>query len=68
MSPDGHLKIDGLPVDSSFGSGGNPYRVELWDAGSMVAAVGNVVGEPPFLLLPNTDNYTPWQCGNMPNP
>jgi hypothetical protein len=68
MSPDGHLKIDGLPVDSSFGSGGNPYRVELWDAGSMVTAVGNVVGEPPFLLLPNTDNYTPWQCGNMPNP
>jgi hypothetical protein len=55
-------------VDSAFGSGGNPYRVELWDAGSMVAAVGNIVGEPPFLLLPNTDNYTPWQCGNMPNP
>jgi hypothetical protein len=68
MSPDGYLKIDGLPVDPFFGPAGNPYRVELWEAGSMVAAVGNTVGEPPFLLLPNTDNYTPWQCGNMPNP
>jgi hypothetical protein len=68
MSPDGHLKIDGLPIDSYFGSGGNPYRVELFAAGSMVAAAGNMAGEPPFLLLPNTDNHTPWQCGNMPNP
>ena len=68
LSPDGHLKIDGLPVDAYFGPAGNPYRVELWVAGSMAAAVGNIVGEPPFLLLPNTDNYTPWQCGNMPNP
>ncbi|MCL4861734.1 MAG: hypothetical protein KJZ93_20115 [Caldilineaceae bacterium] len=61
---DGHLKIDGLPVDTGrFGSAGEPYRVEQWVNGRVVRSTGNYqAGEAEFRVRAFADALTPWQC------
>jgi hypothetical protein len=63
-SPDGRLKVDGLPVDqSSFGAAGHPYRIELVNDGTIVKSIGNFQsGEPEFRIYPGTDNIVTWDC------
>lgn len=64
MDVTGHLKIDGLPVDTLlYGGEGHPYRVELWSQGRLLRAVGHTeAGQPPFVIQAGVDNTTPWQC------
>jgi YD repeat-containing protein len=63
LSPDGRLKIDGLPVEPTFGLAGQPYRVEVWAAGSLIRSVGNTdAGQPEWRFRPQMDNQTPWGC------
>lgn len=64
MDVTGHLKIDGLPVDTLlYGDQGHPYRVELWSQGRLVRSVGHTeAGQPPFVIHAGVDNATPWQC------
>ena len=62
LSPDGSLKIDGLPVDyMRYGDKGHPYRIEQWVDGRLVRTVGDITwGQAEFRIRPDTDNYTPW--------
>lgn len=63
LNKSGNLKIDGLPVDATYGGQGHPYRVELWADGSLIRSVGNTGrGEPEFRVFSFTDNRTPWGC------
>jgi hypothetical protein len=62
LSPDGSLKIDGLPVDYlRYGDRGHPYRIEQWVDGRLARSVGDVTrGQAEFRIRANTDNTTPW--------
>jgi hypothetical protein len=64
LSASGYLKLDGMLVDTdTYGGAGHPYRVELWAAGSLIAAVGDTAaGQSEFRVYAYTDNYTPWAC------
>jgi hypothetical protein len=64
ISKTGYLKIDGLPVSIvPYGQNGNPYWIQEWVNGQLVQSVGNTsLGQPPFVIVPGTDNLTPWQC------
>lgn len=63
LSADGFLKIDALPIDPVYGLAGQPYRVEVWAAGSLIRSVGNTdAGQPEWRFKPQTDNQTPWGC------
>ena len=64
LAADGSLKLFGLPIDSSFGWDGQPYKVELWESGRMVASEGDFNnGQPALRLLPSADLRTSWPCG-----
>jgi len=64
INTSGFLKIDGMPVDMGiYGRSGQPYKVELYVDGSLVASVGDTTrGEPEFRVYPGADSGTPWAC------
>ena len=60
----GELSLWGVPIDASYGWDGQPYRVELWIGGRMVASEGNIfAGQPAFRIVPGQDAHTSWACG-----
>jgi hypothetical protein len=64
ISPTGEIKIDGLPIDPYYGSGGQPYKVELWVSGKTVRSEGDINrGQPTFRIAPSQDARTSWPCG-----
>jgi hypothetical protein len=63
ISPDGRIKIDGLPVTPATPESYQLYRVEMWADGSLVRSVGNITaGQAEFRFYAGQDNYTPWAC------
>jgi hypothetical protein len=68
QAADGSLKLFGMPIDASFGYDGQPYKIELWESGRMVASEGDfMAGQPALRMLPSADLRTSWGCGaNLP--
>jgi hypothetical protein len=65
ISASGEIKIDGLPVDSTYGMDGQPYRVELWVSGKKIRSEGDIgAGQPYFRIEPGEDARTSWPCGD----
>ena len=60
----GEIRVYGLPVSTAYGWDGQPYKVELWEDGSLARTEGDVfAGQKVLALQPGGAIGTSWPCG-----